>query len=86
MFCQMAYFTTSQMPCSCQNLQGEFYFVKCPEGSKVTQEYCHTVAMNDTVLFKCEHQKDTGNLNILFLRLTHRMPGYCEISNFWRHD
>lgn len=61
-------------PAVVRTCKGNFvYFVKWPEGSKVIQEYCHTVAMDDTVLFKCAHQKDTGNLNILFLWLTHRM-------------
>lgn len=62
-------------PAVVRTCKGNFvYFVKCPEGSKVTQEYCRTVAMDDTVLFKCAHQKDTGNFNILFLWLTHRIP------------
>lgn len=62
--------------------KGNFvYFVKCPEGSKVTQEYCRTVATDDTVLFKCAHQKDTGNLNLISM-VNPQDSGYSEISNF----
>lgn len=75
MFCQEAYFTTSKVPCSCQNLQGEFCLLcNMPSRFQGHLGILSLLLRMIQFLFKCIHQRDTGDLNILCLCLIHSMP------------
>lgn len=75
MFCQEAYFTTSKMPCSCQNLQGEFCLLcNMPSRFQGHLGILSLLLWMIQFLFNCIHHRDTGDFNILFLCLIYKMP------------